>query len=66
MLLYTAWLSERKTAEDYPIVRQGRVYYVKTVDDIRVITSSPSPECDHSDELADQQAVAGNSCSARY
>ena len=32
-----AWLSERKAAEDRPVVRQCHVYYVKTVDDDRVV-----------------------------
>ena len=38
LLLYFAWLSERKAAEDCPVVRRHLDYYVKIVDDDRVIT----------------------------
>ena len=59
LLLCKVLLSERKAAEDRPMVRQRRVYHVNTVDDDRIYVS-PSPECDHGDELVDIRAVADN------
>ena len=38
---------------------ERRVYHINTVDDDRIYLS-PSPECDHGDELVDIQAVADN------